>query len=157
MGKNVTMNAMDTINGANGSCYVTIEGSRYLLMQVVNVKASGKINSEKIPIMGQTNKGNKPGAIEYSGSATLHYATDVLREMLYKYQETGKRMYFDMQIENNDPNSEAGRKSTILKDCCLTDGAVAMLDADKSTLDEDISFTFERFEMPEKFKNLSGM
>ena len=157
MGNNVTMKASDTINCANGSCYVTINGSRYLLMQLVNVKASGKINSEKIPIMGQTNKGNKPGTLEYSGSASIHYATDVLREMIYSYQETGEMMYFDMLIENNDPNSKAGRKSTILKDCCLTDATIAMLDADKSTLDEDISFTFERFEMPEKFKNLSGM
>ena len=157
MGNNVTMKASDTINGANGSCYVTINGSRYLLMQLVNVKASGKINSEKIPIMGQTNKGNKPGTLEYSGSASIHYATDVLREMIYSYQETGEMMYFDMLIENNDPNSKAGRKSTILKDCCLIDATIAMLDADKSTLDEDISFTFERFEMPEKFKNLSGM
>lgn len=152
-----TMKAMDTINGAKGACYVTIDGNRYLLMQVVNVKASAKINSDKIPIMGQTNKGNKPGSIEYSGSATVHYATDVLRNMIYQYQETGEMPYFDMQVINDDPNSKAGRKSTILKDCCLTDSTIAMLDAEKSALDEDISFTFERFEMPEKFSNLSGM
>lgn len=152
-----TMKAMDTINGAKGACYVTIDGNRYLLMQVVNVKASAKINSDKIPIMGQTNKGNKPGSIEYSGSATVHYATDVLRNMIYQYQETGEMPYFDMQVINDDPNSKAGRKSTILKDCCLTDSTIAMLDAEKSALDEDISFTYERFEMPEKFSNLSGM
>ena len=65
--------------------------------------------------------------------------------------------YFDIQVINDDPVSSAGRKSTILKDCCITESSIAMLDADKDVLDEDVSFTFERFEMPEKFKNLSGM
>ncbi len=152
-----TMNVMDTINGAEGECYVTIDGKRYLFMHLVNLKADSKISSSKVPIMGRPNKGNKPGTIEYSGSGSIHYGSDLLRNIVYNYQETGKMTYFDIQVINDDPVSSAGRKSTILKDCCITESSIAMLDADKDVLDEDVSFTFERFEMPEKFKNLSGM
>ena len=151
------LNVADTINGAEGECYVTIDGKRYLFMHLVTLKADGNISSSKVPIMGRPNKGNKPGTIEYSGSATIHYGSDLLREIVYKYQETGEMTYFDIQVVNDDPTSASGRKSTILKDCCLTDCPVALLDADKDVLDEDISFTFERFEMPEKFSVLSGM
>lgn len=152
-----TLSVMDTINGAEGECYVTIDGKRYLFMHLVNIKADGKINSTKVSIMGRANKGNKPGTIEYSGSATIHYGTDILRDIVYKYQEQGIMTYFDIQVINDDPVSSAGRKSTILKDCCLTNCPVAILDSDKDVLDEDISFTFERFEMPEKFSVISGM
>ena len=40
-----TMNVMDTINGAEGECYVTIDGKRDLFMHLVNLKADSKKSS----------------------------------------------------------------------------------------------------------------
>ena len=66
-------------------------------------------------------------------------------------------MYFDIQITNEDTTSAVGRQTIILKDCNLDGGTIAKFDATSKFLDEDYSFTFEDWEMPEKFKMLSGM
>ena len=62
-----------------------------------------------------------------------------------------------MQITNEDPTSEAGRQSVILKDCNLNGGVLAKFDANADYLDEEFELTFEDWEMPEKFSVLSGM
>lgn len=151
------MNAKDAISGSLAECFVTIEGNRYQLMQVINVEASIEKNKVEVPILGKTGKGNKATGWSGSGSATLHYNTSIFREMLYRYAKTGQDFYFDMQITNEDPTSTVGRQTIILKDCNIDGGILAKLDADAEYLDEDFDFTFEDFEMPEKFTVLDGM
>ncbi len=76
---------------------------------------------------------------------------------MYRFKETGEDIYFDMQITNEDPTSSVGRQTVILKDCNIDRGILAKFDANAEYLDEEIEFTFEDFEIPEKFKLLSGM
>ena len=54
-----TMNAKDAISGSMGKCYVTIDGNRYFLMQVISLKAEMEKTKVKVPIMGRPGKGNK--------------------------------------------------------------------------------------------------
>jgi len=152
-----TMRAPDAISGGMGECYVTIENRRVKLIQLINVEVKFDKNKTKIPILGKTGKGNKATGWEGTGSATIHMNTSMFRELLYKYKETGQDIYFDMQVTVDDPTSSAGIQTTILKDCNLDGGILAKLDADADYLDEEISFTYEDFELPNKFKDLPGM
>ena len=45
----------------------------------------------------------------------------------------------------------------ILRDCNVDGGILAKFDADAEYLDEEMDFTFEDFEIPEKFTLLEGM
>ena len=87
----------------------------------------------------------------------FHYNTTIFRDLLYKYKEKGDDIYFDILIRNEDPTSAAGSQTVILKDCNLNGGVLAKFDADGDFLDESMEFTFEDFEIPEKFDSLSGM
>ena len=60
-------------------------------------------------------------------------------------------------MTNDDPTSAAGRQTVILKDCNIDGGVLAKFDADADYLDEEMSFTFEDFEIPERFVQLDGM
>ena len=151
------MNAKDTVSASLAECFVTIKGNRYNLMQAIKVEAKFNKNKTKVPILGKTGKGNKATGWDGSGSATLHYNTSIFRELLYQYKETGEDVYFDMQLTNEDKTSSVGRQTIILKDCNIDGGVLARFDADAEYLDEDIDFTFEDFEMPEKFAMLQGM
>ena len=111
----------------------------------------------KVPIMGRSGKGNKATGWEGSGSAKMHYNTSLFRELLLKYQNTGEDIYFDMQLVNEDPTSTVGRQTVILKGCNIDGGTLASIDADAEYLEDEFDFTFESFEIPEKFKNLPGM
>ena len=71
--------------------------------------------------------------------------------------KTGKDFYFDMQIVNEDPTSDVGRQTTILKHCNINSAIIAKVDADAEDLDEDFDFTFDDAELPEEFSDLAGM
>ena len=157
MAKNTIMNAKDTVSASLAECFATIDGKRYNLMQAINLEAKFEKNKSEVPILGKTGKGNKSTGWKGTGSATFHYNTSLFRELLYKFKETGEDTYFDIQVTNEDPTSSVGRQTVILKDCNIDGGVLAKFDADAEYLDEDMDFTFEDFEMPEKFSLLDGM
>ncbi|MBY0122152.1 phage tail tube protein [Bacillus sp. S/N-304-OC-R1] len=152
-----TMHARDAINGASGECFVTIRGNRYNFAQVINIQADMDKVKTKIPILGRMSKGNKGAGVEYTGNATFHFNTSIFRELLYHYKETGEDIYFDIQTTNEDKSSSVGRQTIVLIDCNLDGGILALLDADAEYLEDQIDFTFEDWEFPEKFSILSSM
>lgn len=151
------MKAKDAVYASLAQCFMTIEGNRYLFMQAIDLEAKMDKTKTKVPILGKTGKGNKASGWEGTGSATFHYNTSIIREMLKKYKDTGEDVYFDIQISNEDPTSAVGRQTIILRDCNVDGGILAKFDANGEYLDEDMDFTFEDWEMPETFQLLKGM
>lgn len=151
------MKAKDAVYASLAQCFLTIEGNRYLFMQAIDLEAKMDKTKTKVPILGKTGKGNKASGWEGTGSATFHYNTSIIREMLKKYKDTGEDVYFDIQISNEDPTSAVGRQTIILRDCNVDGGILAKFDANGEYLDEDMDFTFEDWEMPETFQLLKGM
>lgn len=154
---NNVMNAKDTVSASLAECFITISNVRYNFMQAINLEAKIEKNKSEVPILGKTGKGNKSTGWKGTGSATFHYNTSIFRELLYKYKETGQDIYFDIQITNEDPTASVGRQTVVLKDCNIDGGIIAKFDADAEYLDEEMDFTFEDFEIPEKFTMLNGM
>lgn len=154
---NPIMNAKDSVSASLAECFATIEGNRYNLMQALNLEAKSEKTKTEVPILGKTGKGNKATGWKGTGSATFHYNTSIFRELLERFKNTGEDIYFDIQVTNEDPTSAVGRQTIILKDCNIDGGILAKFDADGEYLDEDMDFTFEDFEIPEKFKLLNGM
>ena len=152
-----TMNAKDAISAAQAECYVTIGTDRYNFMQAINLEASMEKTKSEVPILGRTAKGNKATGWKGTGSATFHYNTSIFRELLSKYNKNAEDIYFDIMVVNEDPTSSAGRQTVILKDCNLDGGILTKFDADGEYLDEEINFTFEDFEIKDRFNKLSGM
>ena len=153
----VIMNVKDAVSASLAECYVTIEGKRYNFMQAINLEAKMEKTKKTVPILGKTGKGNRSSGWKGTGSATFHYNNSVFREILYTFKEKGEDLYFDMQITNDDPTSGVGRQTIILKDCNLDGGTLAKFDANADYLEEEYNFTFDDWEMPEKFDRLSGM
>lgn len=152
-----TMKAKDSLNAKLAECYVTIENRRYNFMQAINLKAWIEKNKVLVPILGQTGMGNKANGWSGKGSAKFHYNTSIFRRLLKEYKNTGKDIYFEMQIVNNDTASDAGVQSVILVDCNIDGGVLAKFDAEGTYLDEELEFTFEDFRFVEEFNNIAGM
>lgn len=152
-----TMRVQDAINGASAECFVTIQGRRYNFAQALNIQADMEKQKSEVPILGRISRGNKANGVTYTASATFHYNTSIFREILYHYKETGEDVYFEMQITNEDPTSSVGRQTVILRDCNLDGGIVALIDVEAEYLEDEVSFTFEDFELVEKFSVLKEM
>lgn len=157
MENNITMKSSDSISAKLASCFVTINGNRYNFMQAIDLEANFKKNKSEIPILGKTGMGNRTTGWSGTGSATFHYNTSIFRDLMIQYKETGEDIYFEMQITNDDPTSSAGRQTVVLLECNIDGGIIAKFDANGEYLDEELDFTFEDFQMPEKFRLLEGM
>lgn len=156
MAKNV-MNAKDAISSALAECYITIGDNRYNFMQAIDLEASFTKKKTEVPILGKTGVGNKTAGWKGTGKATFHYNTSIFRELMYDYKKNGEDVYFDIQVTNDDASSSVGRQTVILKGCNIDGGVLAKFNADSEYLSEELKFTFEDFEIPEKFTVLSGM
>ena len=154
---NVVMRGRDAVFAALAQCYVTINGRRYNFMQMIDFEAEVEKNKVEIPILGQTGKGNKAAGWKGTFKGTAHYNQSIFRELLLQYKKAGQDVYFDIQVDNEDPTSAAGKQSIILTGCNLDGGLLAKFDADGEYLDEDVEGTFEDWSMPKKFKVLPGM
>lgn len=158
MADNITMVAPDAVSASLAECYITIDGNRYNFMQAINLEAKIEKIKTEVPILGKLGKGNKSVGWKGTGKATFHYNSSIMRKLLYKYKSEFIDTYFEMQISNEDETSRVGRQTIILKDCNLDGITLAKFDADNGKyLDEEIEFTFEDWEMPEEFINLTGM
>ena len=157
MGKRITMDAKDAISAKLAECFVTIGKNRYNFMQAINLEANFERTKTEVPILGKTGMGNKSTGWKGTGSATFHYNTSIFRQMMLDYKDTGKDVYFEIQVTNEDPTSSVGKQTVILLGCNIDGGILAKFDADGEYLDEDMDFTFEDFKMPKKFSNLKGM
>lgn len=151
------MSIKDTISAALAECFITIESTRYNFAQMIKLEANFEKTKSEVPILGKTGKGNTATGWKGTGSATLHYNQSIFRDLMYRYKETGEDIYFDVQVTNEDPTSRAGRQTVILKDVNLDGGILTKFDADGEYLDEDVEFTFEDFEIPERFRLLDEM
>ena len=151
------MNAKDTVSAKLAECYVTVDGNRYNFMQAIKLEAKVEKTKTEVPILGKTGKGNKSTDWKGAGSATFHYNTSIFRELLERYKRTGEDIYFDIEVTNEDPTSSVGLQTVNLINCNIDGGILAKFDADGEYLDEDMDFTFEDFEIPNKFNKLAGM
>ena len=151
-------NPADGISGALAECFVTIEGNRYNCFVMSEFKSKFKFNSKKIGILGKTGKANRPTGWEGTWTAKLHYCTPIFRNVLYEFKKTGKMPSLEIQVTNEDASSTVGRQTVIHKGCYIDDAVLATFDANTDdTLTEDMSGTFDDFEIPDKFTLPVGM
>lgn len=157
IGQNV-FNTSDGISGALAECFVTIDGNRYNFFVMTEFESKFKFNSKKVGILGRTGKANRPTGWEGSWSAKMHYCTPIFRKILYEYKKTGKMPSFEIQVTNEDESSSVGRQTVVHKGCYIDDAILAKFDANADdTLAEEVSGTFDDFEIPEEFKMPTGM
>lgn len=158
MNNNITMLSKDGLNAKLAECYVTIDGNRYFLMQAKNIEINFEKTKSEMKMLGRLSTGHKTTGWNGTGSATMYYNMPIYRQLLKQYKDTGVDIYWEMQITNDDPESSAGRQTVILYNCNADGGILAKFDVSSDdTLEEEMEFTYEDFEMPETFKLLSGM
>lgn len=152
-----TMQAKDVVNARLASAFVTVNGERFLLFQAKTLEAKFEKSKSEVPILGRVSSGHKATGGNGTGSMTIYKNTSRFTKMMKDYKDTGSDIYFDMQITANDPTSDAGEETIILKDCNLDSVVVAAFDTSGDWLEQEVDFTFEDWEMPTAYKDLDGM
>lgn len=148
------MRAEDAISGKLGKAFATIDGEVHEMLYLKNIEATAEKKKVEIPVLGLTGNQHKAGGWNGTGSATIYYATSMFRKLMLEYIKTGKDFYFDILVENDDPTSNLGKQTTILKGVNLDSVIMAKLDIEAETLDEDVSFTYNDIDIPNTFNEI---
>ena len=149
------MEARDSVSGSLAECYVTLTGRRYCLMQLTEFESKWGITLTDVPILGRVQKGKKPTGAVGTWTAKAHYNQSVLRAWLLHYKKTGMIEPFEIQVSNEDPSSRAGRQT--ITGCYLDNTILAKFTTGDEILTEELSGTFDDWDMPETFTELEGM
>ena len=152
-----TMLAKDVVSAKMAMAYLTVNGNRYKLFQAKSLEAKFDKEKKEVAILGRMQKGNKATSLKGSGKLKIYKNTALFDEMIQKLANDGVDTYFDLQVSNSDPTSDAGRRTVTLVDCNIDGATVAGFDADGDWLEDEIAFTFEGIKIPENFKLLNGM
>lgn len=118
-----------------------------------NLEATVTIEKTQVRTLGKRGAQNKPNGWSGSGSMTIYYVTSLFRRMALQYIKTGKPVYFDVTVTNDDPGSTIGSQTTILKSCSLDEITLAKFDVESDVLDETVSFTFDDVDLLDEFQN----
>lgn len=150
------LKAGDVISGQEGwaSMLVYGEGGQTTvenLFMVKNLEATAEMEKTDIYTLGKRGAQHKPNGWSGSGSMTVYYVSTLFRKMIVQYIKTGKPVYFDITVMNNDPGSTVGLQTVVLKNCSLDSTIVAKLDVESEVLDEDLDFTFDDVDIMDEF------
>jgi hypothetical protein len=154
---NAQMPSKDAIYGSLAECYVIIDGRRLNFMTMTDFESKWAVNITDVPVLGKVGMGHKAAGGKGTWSATAHYNQSHFRAIADAYQKTGVMPYFEIQVTNEDPTSAAGRQTVVHHDCLCDSFVLAKFQAGENILDEELSGTFESWDLPEKFTELQGM
>ncbi len=157
MANRALMDANDAVFGGLAECFITIDGRRYNFMSLTDFESKWEVNVADVPILGKVGMGHKAAGGKGTWSGTAHYNQSHFRVMADTYQKTGAMPYFEIQVSNEDPTSRVGRQTIIHRGCLCDSFILAKFQAGEEILDEELSGTFESWDMPEKFNELAGV
>ena len=151
------LRAGDTISGQEAVASMLVhneDGSKTVenMFWAKNLDATVEIKKTEVYTLGKRGAQNKPNGWAGSGSMTIYYVTSLFRRMIIQYIKTGKPVYFDMTVTNNDPGSTVGNQTVVLKNCSLDSITIAKFDVETEVLDESVSFTYDDVDMLESFQ-----
>ncbi|MCK9616024.1 MAG: phage tail tube protein [Candidatus Omnitrophica bacterium] len=150
-------NPKDAVNAKLGSCYVTIDGTRKLWLQVKEVKGTANISDADVPMLGTLEKGSKITGIGYSGSMTIYDVDSAVNDMVQKIGSTAVVPYFDLQVSNEDQTSSSGRRVGIFTDCHISGDIDLMKLGGDDFLMQEVNFKAAGFTPISKFSNTNSV
>lgn len=148
----VVMETKDAISGKEGSLFLTIKGQSLEFAEITKFESSIEYTKADVKRVGARMDGSKIVGAKGTGSMTVYYHRPEMRAMALEYLRTGRSPIFDAMVVNDDQASAAGKQTTIVKNIVPDGALLAMLDGDSDdVLKEDISFTFDDFELLNQF------
>ena len=146
--------AKDTLNGAEGSVVVTIDGRNYVVAGMRNIQANAEIQSNDMRVIGTRTIQDKPNGAKLTGTGNIYYGTNLWTDMVLQYIQTGVMQEFDIQLTNNDPTTSVGSQVMAYYGCHLT-GTIplSILNDEEAMLNYDFNFAYTRVARLQSFND----
>lgn len=145
------LNAKDIISGQEATAFLKINGKIEELFYAKSLKATAKKKKVFIKTLGRRGAQAKTSGFEGTGSLVIYSVTSLFKKYMSDYIKTGKDLYFDIQVSNDDPTSSIGKQTVVLKNCNIDSVIMANFDIYAESLEETLSFTFDDVDILQMF------
>ena len=149
--------ARDLIRGQTGVATININGNIEEMFYLKNLDANVEKNKDTVRTIGKFGDQHKSNGFNGTGTMTIHTVTSIFRRMMLDFVKNGVDQYFTITTTNEDPNSTVGAQTTVLHNCNLDSVNIANIDIDENSLEEEVSFTFDDYDLLEEFRRPSNM
>ena len=69
--------AKDTVNGAEGKIFVTIDGKNIEVAGMRNITTNGEIQNQDMRVIGTRKIQDKPNGVKLTGTGNIYYGTNI--------------------------------------------------------------------------------
>ena len=147
----------DTVNGAEGTVFVTRNSQQVEVVGLKNIQTTGGIQSTDMKTIGTRVIQDKPNGVKLTAKGNVYYGSNgsnMFRDMVLNYIQNGIVEYFDVQINNTDPTTSVGNQIVAYYGCHLTgDIPLSILDDEQAMLAYDFNFVYTRVGLIQGFTN----
>lgn len=149
------LKADDTINGAEGTATMIVDGRVEELFEARSVEATVELNVADIRTLGNRMTQHKPTGASGSGSMTIYYISSRFARMVVDYLKTGRIPKFDLIVKNEDPSSATGKQLSKLSGCLINGADLGRLDIESDALETTVDFTFDDADLLQEFNAIN--
>lgn len=151
-------NPQDAPHAKQATCFVTIDGKRYSMLNAKNFEAKASVETAEVPMLGRLIKGRKATGLAISFSMTVYKCSEMFDDLVAKYKKTGVLPTFDIQVTSKDDATSIGTSRKIYRDCVI-DGELllSMFDADGEFIEQTVEGYAMDYDTESKYKNPSYM
>lgn len=144
--------AKDTVNGAEGKIFVTLDGRNIEVAGMRNITTNAEIQSNDMRVIGTNKIQPKQNGVRLTGTGNIYYGTNLFTNMVMQYIKTGVMPQFDIQITNSDPATSIGSQVMAYYGCTLT-GTIplSILNDEEAMLNYDFNFAYTDVERLQAF------
>lgn len=150
--------AKDTVNGAEGKIFITVDGKNIEVACMRNITTNAEIQGNDMRVIGTRKIQNKANGAKLTGTGNIYYGNNIFLDMVLQYINTGVMPQFDIQITNNDPTPTIGTQTMAYYDCQLT-GTIplSILNDEEAMLNYDFNFTYTDVARLQKFNGPAAL
>lgn len=137
--------ARDTVNGAAGKIFVTVDGKNIEVAGMRNIHTDAEIQSGDMRVVGTTTIQDKKKGVKLTGKGNIYYGSNLFLDMILEYIQTGNMPEFEISITNDDPAASIGTQTIAYYGCSLTGSIpLSVLDSEQEMLSYDFNFSYTR-------------
>lgn len=136
--------AKDTVNGAEGKIFVTMNGQNIEIAGMRNITTNAEIQNSDMRVIGTRKIQSKSNGVKQTGTGNIYYGSNIFTDMVLEYINTGVMPEFDIQITNTEKSSATlGSQVMAYYGCTLT-GTIplSILNSEEAMLNYDFNFAY---------------
>lgn len=142
----------DVLNSNLGTAYITLDGRQRRIFELQDISAVIEQVKEEVMLNNDVMCKHKVVATKGTGTFTIYTGVPDYSQMIRRFINEHKGVYFTISFEMNDPESNRGIRHVTLYDVLIDSHMLGRLSIENGILNEEMGMTFDEYSIETDFK-----